>query len=635
MKIFYSSAMLLAALAFSPLYAQTVGEFLIEDFEGSGHATFANAAGTLTAPAPNTASSLLNQSAHIGDYTTNAGIQYDYCVSNLSGNGEGIAAYVAGTKKFSMKVLTNAPIGTPITLSANNRTRGNGPYPAGRHSVYRAITTQTGIWETLVFNFDNQPDPTTVATTLDQIVFAFGAGNSTFNYKFDDIKGFNVPGSTGPIINRDNLWSNFRNVNKLTYVLSDGALSKAATPSRTGNALSDSVGKYIRSGVQYDVLAYTFNATLTNLPDYTSAAKKFSVKVYSPAIGTTIQFTLQDSSLVRNAYPSGRAMEFVGTTTTANQWEVVTLNYTQSPDPNVSVANINEVAILFNSNTTNPVTIYMDSLYGPQTRVSTPVVTNEYLWSNFRNSNRLTYNHADGSLGKILNTVRLGNNIDSAYQYVRSAAQYDVLAYSWGSTLPALTDYIAGTKKFSFKVLSPAAGTRIQFTLQDSIAVRGAYPTGRAYEFQGTTTTTNQWEKVVFSLAGTPDAGVTLANINQIAILFNSNTTTPINVAMDSLFGPNLGPTAVKPAQELANISCYPNPAHDVVNITFEQTKASAVVVTLVDMNGKVASTITSNSSNAGSKVISLPTANLASGLYLCRIATASGTSVQKVSISH
>jgi hypothetical protein len=52
-------------------------------------------------------------------------------------------------------------------------------------------------------------------------------------------------------------------------------------------------------------------------------------------------------------------------------------------------------------------------------------------------------------------------------------------------------------------------------------------------------------------------------------------------------------------------------------------------------MNGKVASTITSNSSNAGSKIISLPTASLTSGLYLCRITTATGTSVQKVSISH
>jgi hypothetical protein len=188
------------------------------------------------------------------------------------------------------------------------------------------------------------------------------------------------------------------------------------------------------------------------------------------------------------------------------------------------------------------------------------VINREFLWTNFRDNNHLTYNHGDGVTSQVTNPTRVGNPLsDMVRQYVRSAVQYDVLAYSWGSVLPNIEGYASGAKNFSIKVFSPAAGTTIQFTLLDSIGARGGYPAGRAHEFVGRTITQNQWEYVDLVHTNAPDPATTTPMINQVAILFNSNTTAAATILMDSIFGPNLGPTSVKPAQNIANLVCYPN----------------------------------------------------------------------------
>lgn len=75
----------------------------------------------------------------------------------------------------------------------------------------------------------------------------------------------------------------------------------------------------------------------------------------------------------------------------------------------------------------------------------------------------------------------------------------------------------------------------------------------------------------------------------------------------------------------LENLTIYPNPATDVLNVEFTTESADAVV-SILDLSGRVIAT------QKGSDV-SFPVADLASGSYLVRIATANGTVTENVVI--
>lgn len=75
----------------------------------------------------------------------------------------------------------------------------------------------------------------------------------------------------------------------------------------------------------------------------------------------------------------------------------------------------------------------------------------------------------------------------------------------------------------------------------------------------------------------------------------------------------------------LENLTIYPNPATDVLNVEFT-TESADVVVSILDLSGRVIAT--QNGSD-----VSFPVADLASGSYLVRIATANGTVTENVVI--
>jgi hypothetical protein len=324
--------------------------------------------GTITGPIANPDATGANTSTQIGSYVRNAANQYDALVYDLPGNAIGINDYVTRTKKFSMKVWTNAPVGTPVQLTIQNKAQSNGPnYPVGRHSIYRAVTTVTGSWANLVFDFIEQPwnMAASVEGRLDQIIISFKNDSFTGDtYYFDELAGFAI--ASTPVIRPEFLWSNFSSVNTLTVPGVDGVLTNVANPARSIMHNSEIVGQYVRSAVQYDVLRFAWgNSNLNGLPAYRNNEKKFFLKVYSPAVGTTVQFTLQSAAAFGLPYPQGRFSEFTGATTVANAWEWISLSHAGNPDGVLAETAVREVAILFNSNTTAPITVYMDSICGP------------------------------------------------------------------------------------------------------------------------------------------------------------------------------------------------------------------------------------------------------------------------------
>jgi hypothetical protein len=366
MKHSYILALLFSVFTL-PAFGQIVGENMIENFENVNKIQYAFRSGTLDSGVANTVSGGVNTSPFVGKYARSAGAQYDVIVCNLRGGSvRDIASYLSGAKKFSMKVYTNAPVGTNIELTIQNAAASLGGYPQGRHSVYRQLVTQSNAWVNMVFDFATQPATNVDPNTLDQLIISFNNNSNTdYLYYFDELAGPTL-GAAATVPNNDFLWTNANNVNKMRFKGSDGALTRAANPSRSAAHLVDSAAKYVRSNVQYDVLRFKWASQLTNLADYRSNSKKFSLNVFSPAAGTSVQFTLQDSIAALGGYPAGRYGEFTGITTVANGWERVTLTYVNNPDPAVTDANVNELAILFNSGLPNPITVYVDTIYGPQ-----------------------------------------------------------------------------------------------------------------------------------------------------------------------------------------------------------------------------------------------------------------------------
>ena len=82
---------------------------------------------------------------------------------------------------------------------------------------------------------------------------------------------------------------------------------------------------------------------------------------------------------------------------------------------------------------------------------------------------------------------------------------------------------------------------------------------------------------------------------------------------------------------ETMNLNVYPNPANDVVNVSFEATEGDYAVV-IMDLQGRQVTSEYHNTSK-GVQVISIPVTDLAKGSYLVSISTASGIVTKNVMI--
>lgn len=345
-----------------------IGEFLMEDFEGNRTYDYGFRDGTLTQSILNPAPNAVNNSSLVGRYTRNANARYDVLICNLDGNAVGIDQYVTGRKKFTMKVYSTNPAGTIVDLTVQDGRRALPTnWPTGRHSVWRATTRRSGEWEVLEFGLHELPDRNQRDTTLNNFIIQFDPVSNTGNtYYFDDVKGFTTNG-LGLQTQYEYLWDNFRDTRRVRYTLVNGTLGTGANNPGPSNVNGyPTVGSYLRSNNQYDVIIATWPSPLQDLPAYQNNSKRFSMQVFSPGPGNIIGFTLQDSTLAfGDNYPRGRYAEFSGVTTKTNEWETITLRRSAIPDPSVTPGEVNSLAILFNSGSFDATQYYIDNINGP------------------------------------------------------------------------------------------------------------------------------------------------------------------------------------------------------------------------------------------------------------------------------
>ncbi|WP_167856888.1 T9SS type A sorting domain-containing protein [Hymenobacter aquaticus] len=454
----------------------------------------------------------------------------------------------------------------------------------------------------------------------------------------------------GHTVAAQTLYDNFETTRRVSYSFTSGVFTQpTANPFPSAANNSASVARYVRNAAeQFDVILINPQAPrLADVTPYLTGAKKISLKVYSPAAGRAMQIVIQNKTKSATGYPNGNVGgTFNATTTVANAWETLTFTYTAGGpgafDPTALPTEADQLVLLIEPATNSGATYILDDITGPELATSAPVV--DQLYENFENVRLLNYvlkKSNGGFNGDTLNNApSTANNSARVGRYTRSNQQFDVLVVRPKQRPADVSAYLTNAKQMTMKVFSPAPGIPFQITMQDSTRAGATnYPAGRHSEYVATTTATNAWETLVFNNVSRPDATVSSTSVNELVLLIAPNTTTKRRVYLDDWYGPTLltatPTTAARPAgAELA--ASWPNPAADYTNISFSLAKPTTVTLAVYDAQGRrVAVLLDAQTRLTGEHTVTLPTTNLASGLYHYRLEVGDRAVSRAFSVTH
>ncbi|MEN2413137.1 family 16 glycosylhydrolase [Flavobacterium mesophilum] len=351
---------------------------------------------------------------------------------------------------------------------------------------------------------------------------------------------YKLPVTTEVPLPVEKIHEDFQTNRNVLYPVKTGVLTEAvANPSATGINTSTLVGKYVRNSTElYDVLNIK-NVTITNANDYVYGRKKLSFDIYTSApVGTKISMQLENS-LVTTAtnYPSGRHSGFKATTTVQNKWETIEFEFEKVIDPNTSALSINNVVILFESNSNSGATYYFDNLL-TKAAPEKPIIATDVL-QNYDGINKIIKGTTTGTYSVVANPGSNSVNASAnVAKYVRNVTeQYDVLFFNTQSTIEDAGLIKNQTNKVMIDVYTTAPiGTVVSMNLENSATSLPAnYPTGRNSNYVAITTKQNQWETLTFYYNSSPDLGTSNLAVNQMVLLFNSGSYTSDTYYFDNI----------------------------------------------------------------------------------------------------
>ena len=282
----------------------------------------------------------------------------------------------------------------------------------------------------------------------------------------------------------------------LNYSFGDfgGAVTQvAANPSISGSNTSSKVAKLTKTPGA-EVWAGTTIAL--DQPIDFSSMQHISIKTFSPVVGAVVKFKLEN---LNNASIS---TEVDMVTTVANDWEVLTFNFTGINNAN----NYQRIAIFYDfGNVGTGATFYFDDIM--QTS-GTPLLV---LPLTFENNNlTYTFNSFGGSSTAIVNNPDPSgiNTSAKVAQHVKNAGS-EVWA---GMAIPLATPIDFSTlTKIKVKVWSPQAGIPVLLKLEN------ATTPSTFVELPATTTVANGWEELTYDFAGINNAN----NYQTLVLFFN------------------------------------------------------------------------------------------------------------------
>lgn len=355
-----------------------------------------------------------------------------------------------------------------------------------------------------------------------------------------NVNTYKLAVTTEPALPVEKIHEDFQSNRNVLYPVKTGVLTEAvANPSATGINTSALVGKYVRNSSElYDVLNIR-NVTITNANDYVYGRKRLSFDIYTSApVGTKISMQLENSNVTTATnYPLGRHSGFKATTTVQNKWETIEFEFEKVIDPNTSTLAINNVVILFESNSNSGATYYFDNLL-TKAAPEKPIIATDVL-QNYDGANKIIKGTTTGTYSVVANPgTNSVNSSANVAKYVRNASeQYDVLFFNTQTSIEDAGLFKNQTNKIMIDVYTTAPiGTVVSMNFENSATSLPAnYPTGRNSNYVAITTKQNQWETLTFYYNSSPDAGTSNLAVNQMVLLFNSGSYTSDTYYFDNI----------------------------------------------------------------------------------------------------
>lgn len=493
---------------------------------------------------------------------------------------------------LSMKVYTEAPIGTRVKLELE------GPNGSSNLDV---LTTVSGEWETLSWNFDGQ------SNDFDKMVFMFdfgkvGDGSNTSTFLFDDLQQFVGPALPDPLPAA--LPIDFESSVVTSDFINEFGAIGTVVPNPQIDAINPSatVGHFIRSGGQSWARS---KIILTEFMDF-STLSSISMKVYTDApVGTLLKFKVESTD-------TGAANERDTYTTVSGEWATYTWDFAGDPP----VYNVITFMLGYGSvGDASPTSTYLiddiEQVTGlpPMPTVSMPIDFED----DATTSDFLDF---DGAGARVISNPQMNtiNPSDSVAQLVRNGGQ------PWAGSKLFLDNNLDFSSMgfISMKVYTLApVGTTVKFKLEGNAGVET--------EVDVLTTTSGEWETLTWDFSGQP------ANFNSLVFMFDFGAVGDSSATSTFLFDDIIQTddgmsTSINSISEVEGIHYFPNPAKDHLTITSDYNDIEEIA--LFDLLGRRVLILNPNSRN-----VTIDIADFDRGVYLAKISTSTGDKSVKVII--
>lgn len=423
------------------------------------------------------------------------------------------------------------------------------------------------------------------------------------------------------VLNAQIVWDNFQDSRKATYDFENGTfIPYFENPDKSGVNTSLVAAQYTRNPAElFDVIV--MDGEMADLGDYLSGTKTMSLDVWSPAVGKTIQITLENSNLALPAnFPTGRHSVYLATTSVANAWETLTFSFDNQPDPTVGNNDVNRIVLLFDPNTNNSDTYYWDNFNGPEldNDPCAGVTPDPNILNDFECNQNMNYifSHSGINFRRVPNPDTNGNTSSFVATYTRNAGEeFDVIIADLGGSVST-----PPTSAITMDVWESVGSKPVRISLQD-----GSGTEIEAID-QTTSSSASAWQTLTFPISATT------TSIERVVVLFD-----PGNFTSDLYYFDNIAITqgsSINDASVVQSLNVYPNPSNGSTAFEFSLEESSDVEISIVSMTGKVVDVISRTNQAPGSHLIMWENESLAEGIYFYNLRAGDGLKSGKIIIN-
>ncbi|NEN22706.1 T9SS type A sorting domain-containing protein [Cryomorpha ignava] len=404
-------------------------------------------------------------------------------------------------------------------------------------------------------------------------------------------------------VNGQQTWDNFEDIRQTNYGFINGTfIPYNENPDPAGINTSLVAAKYTRNASEtFDVLI--LNRVMANVTDYATGSKTMSMDIWSPAVGTTVQITLENTSLAMNPYPTGRHSEYQAVTTVAEQWETLEFSLTGTPDANVAPTILNQLVLLFAPNTNTNDTYYWDNLQGPEFAVDAceGIAPNANILNDFECHQNVNYifSHSGINFQRILNPDSDGNPSSHVARYVRNGGEEnDVIIGRFDGALG-----LSANSAMSLDVWDPNAPTTVIVSLQNNAG-------NVILAMSAETSVSSTWQTLSYD----PSEVFEATDITQFVVLFDPGASTSDEYYFDNFNATNT--TAIDELEAVVSFKAYPNPSNGATTFEYELKNSANVIYDIMDITGKVVEQNNLGIQAAGSNQVLWNANDYSNGIY-------------------